>query len=303
MTAARTARRTARCTSGRTSSHTVHRATGLRHRWLAPLLLALAGSAHAHDTWFAPLPPGPQGELELALGTGARFPRQETPLDKDLVRASGCQVRGTPQPAATTPLHWVSYRTDAMLLRSAQSEQSHLRHSCWLEAQPLSITLDDAPVTEYLDEIRALPVVRDRWSALQRHGMRWQERYAKHARIELPAAAPTAASAGLPGQAGGTPGLDLQADMPAGPLRAGDTLRVQVLRDGQPLAGLPLVLRNDLSPLALWHRSDADGWINAELPLTARWLLSGVDLRPSATDPDGWDSRFVSLSIATLPRH
>jgi hypothetical protein len=37
------------------------------------------------------------------------------------------------------------------------------------------------------------------------------------------------------------------------------------------------------------------------LPLAARWLLSGVDLRPSAIDPDGWDSRFVSLHIETLP--
>jgi len=132
--------------------------------------------------------------------------------------------------------------------------------------------------------------------------VRWQERYVKHARIELPAAAPTTASAGQTGQAGGAPGLDLQADMPAGTLRAGDSLRVQLLRDGHPLAGLPLALRNDLNPLTLWHRSDADGWITAVLPLAARWLLSGVDLQPSATDPDGWDSGFVSLHIETLPR-
>lgn len=293
---------TAQRTTLRTATRIARRGTSRQRRWLAPLLLALACSAQAHDTWFAPLPPGPQGELVLALGTGARFPRQETPLDKDLIRANGCQVRGTAQPAATTPLQWVSYRPDAMLLRSAQSAQPHLRHSCWLEAQPLSITLDDATVTAYLDEIRALPVVRDRWSALLRRGVRWQERYVKHARIELPAAMPGAASAGLPGQAGGAPGLDLQADMPAGALRAGDTLRVRLLRNGQPLPGLPLALRNDLNPLTLWHRSDADGWVTAVLPLAARWLLSGVDLQPSATDPDGWDSGFVSLHIETLPR-
>ena len=137
---------TAQRTTLRTATRIARRGTSRQRRWLAPLLLALACSAQAHDTWFAPLPPGPQGELVLALGTGARFPRQETPLDKDLIRASGCQVRGTAQPAATTPLQWVSYRPDAMLLRSAQSAQPHLRHSCWLEAQPLSITLDDATV-------------------------------------------------------------------------------------------------------------------------------------------------------------
>lgn len=273
-----------------------------QRRWLAPLLLALAGGAQAHDTWFAPLPPGPQGAVVLALGTGDRFPRQETPLDKDLVQASGCQALGGPGQPAAAALRWVSYRPDAMVMRSAQSAQPHIRQSCWLQAQPLSATLDDATVTLYLDEIRALPAVRDRWAALMLRGVRWQERYVKHARIELPAAQPSAASAGRAGQAGGAPGLDLQADMPAGPLHAGDTLRVQLLRDGQPLAGLPVVLRNDLSPLALWHRSDADGWITAVLPLAARWLLSGVDLRPSDTEPDGWDSRFVSLSIETMPR-
>ena len=78
--------------------------------------------------------------------------------------------------------------------------------------------------------------------------------------------------------------------------------RVRLLRNGQPLPGLPLALRNDLNPLTLWHRSDADGWVTAVLPLAARWLLSGVDLQPSATDPDGWDSGFVSLHIETLPR-
>lgn len=195
---------------------------------------------------------------------------------------------------------WVGYRPDGRPLRSAQSAQPHHRHRCRLAAQPLPITLDDATVTEYLDEIRALPVVRDRWAALLRRGVRWQRRHAQHARIAQPAAAP--ASARQAGQATGPPGLDLQADMPDAALRAGDTLRVRLLRDGQPLPGLPLALRNDQSPLTLWHRSDADGWITAVLPLAARWLLSGVDLQPSAKVTDGWHSGFVSLHIETLPQ-
>lgn len=272
-----------------------------QRRWLAPLLLALAGSAQAHDTWFAPQPPGPEGELVLALGTGERFPRQQTALDKDLVQASGCQARG-PGAAPIGALQWLAYQPDAVLLRTETPPSPGIRLSCWLQARPLAISLDDRTVKVYLDEIRALPAVRTRWAALQARGVRWQERYTKNTRIELPAAAPGAATAGLPGQAGGAPGLDLQADMPAGPLRAGDALRVRLLRDGQPLAGLPLALRNDRSPLTLWHRSDADGWITAVLPLAARWLLSGVDLRPSTTDADDWDSGFVSLHLETLPR-
>ena len=276
-----------------------------RHHLAALGLLALASAAQAHDTWFAPLPPGPQGEVVLALGTGARYPRQETPLDKDLVAGSGCQRLGAPPaaPAATTTsLQWQAYRPEAVVLRSSQPAPAGARLSCWLQAQPLAIDLDDRTAAVYLDEVRATPAVRARWAALQARGLRWQEHYTKHARIELPAGTPAPASGGQAGSSGSAPGLDLQADMPAAPLRAGDSLRVQLLRDGQPLAGLPVVQRNDLSPLALWHRSDAQGWITVALPLAARWLLSAVDLRPSDTQPDGWDSRFISLTLESLPR-
>ena len=288
-------------------------------RWRALLLLpALASPAWAHDTWFAPLPPGPHGETLLALGTGAQFPRQETALDRALLAASGCQ-----QPGGTAlPLQWQAYRDDATVLRvpgtgAAPGGNAARRPlNCWLQARPLSITLDDAVVALYLDEIRAAPAVRTRWAALQARGVRWQEQYTKHARIVMavPAsgttgadtraahagAGPTDPDTGLP--ASPAPALDLQPAMPPAALRAGDTLRVQLLRDGQPLADAAVVLRNDLSPLALWHRSDAQGWVQLRLPLAARWLLSTVDLRPSASTPDAWESRFVSLSIETLPR-
>ena len=226
--------------------------------------------------------------LRLEDELSARVRGQDEAMQVVISRSPACR-------APARPARWPSPSWSA---RPATSRLALSTACCssagWSE--------DDATVTAYLDEIRALPVVRDRWSALLRRGVRWQERYVKHARIELPAATPGAASAGLPGQAGGAPGLDLQADMPAGALRAGDTLRVRLLRNGQPLPGLPLALRNDLNPLTLWHRSDADGWVTAVLPLAARWLLSGVDLQPSATDPDGWDSGFVSLHIETLPR-
>ncbi len=267
------------------------------------LLLAMAGSAAAHDTWFAPLPPGAQGEFQLALGTGTRFPRQETPLDKDLVQASGCHSPGSAAVQPPAALQWVAYRSDSVVLRSGQATPAGTRHSCWLQAKPLAVSLDDHIVDIYLDEIHALPAVRARWAAMRARGVRWQEHYVKHARIELTGAGALEANAtGLPGQSGGIPGLDLQADMPAGPLRAGDALRVRLLRDGQPLAGQPVVLRNDLSPLPLWFATDADGWIMLRLPLAARWLVNTVDLRPSDTQPDAWASRFASLTLQTLAR-
>jgi hypothetical protein len=77
---------------------------------------------------------------------------------------------------------------------------------------------------------------------------------------------------------------------------------VRLLRDGRPLAGLPVALHNDLSPLVLWQASDADGWVTLVLPLTARWLVTSVDLRPSGRQANAWESRFASLAIETLPR-
>jgi uncharacterized GH25 family protein len=96
-------------------------------------------------------------------------------------------------------------------------------------------------------------------------------------------------------------GLDVRLDSPL-PLRAGDTLRAQVLRDGQPLAGLPVELRNDLLAVGIWRQTDEQGRIELVLPLAANWLLRGVDLRPAADHPDRWDSRFISLGLQVLPR-
>jgi hypothetical protein len=71
-----------------------------------------------------------------------------------------------------------------------------------------------------------------------------------------------------------------------------------VLRDGRPLAGLAVELRSDLSPIGIWRSTDADGRVELTLPLAARWILRGTDVRPA--DGDRWDSRFVTLAFEVL---
>jgi hypothetical protein len=269
---------------------------------LPPLAIALAvmaGNAAAHDSWFVALPRTDRGEVVLALGTGNQFPVMDTSIPLAQLARTGCQGEGQQRPG---PMRWVADRPIALVLRSARPVQAAAALTCWAQLRTIDIEIDNATVDIYLQEVNASPAVRERWQAMRARGVRWQESYTKHARIELgvpePAAPapPPAAPAPVVGL-----GLDLRLETP-GPLRAGDTLRAQLLRDGQPLAGQPLELRSDLSPLGIWRQTDADGRISVTVPLAANWLLRGVELRPSETKPDAWDSRFITLAFEVLPK-
>ncbi len=265
---------------------------------LAAALLALAGTAHAHDSWLAPLPPTDRGEAVFAFGTGNQFPVQEITIPLQQLRSTGCRSEGL----RPTAMRWVADRPTAVVLRSARPVPVTAALTCWAQLKPIDIEIDDATVEIYLKEVNALPAVRERWAAIQARGLRWQETYTKHARIEMNAAEGTvpanggADSAPIEGL-----GMDIRIESPQ-PLRAGDMLRAQLLRDGQPLAGLPVELRSDLSPIGFWRTTDAEGRLQLPVPLAARWLLRATDLRPAAGHADQWDSRFVTLAFEVLSR-
>jgi hypothetical protein len=76
------------------------------------------------------------------------------------------------------------------------------------------------------------------------------------------------------------------------PPQRGDRIGTQLLLHSQPLAHQPAELRNALSPIGLWPRSDADGRLELPLPPATRWLLRSNVLQPGAADD--WDSHFLS---------
>ena len=262
---------------------------------LALALLAvatgLAAPAAAHDTWFEQRSATARGQAVLALGTGNQFPHHEFQLVLSQLQRHGCRAEG----ATEALLEWVADEPTALVLQTPA--RGHATRSCWAQLVPFEVEIDDVTVEVYLDEIRALPAVRERWAALRARGVRWKETYVKHARIELAGDAHAAATARASAPAVDAMGLDVRLEPGAWPLRAGDTLRAQVLRDGQPLGGLPVELRSDLSPIGLWRHTDGQGRVELKLPLAARWVLRGVDLRPSEREPDAWDSRFVTLAF------
>jgi hypothetical protein len=231
--------------------------------WLA------AAPAAAHDTWFAPQPDG-----TLALGTGNRFPVQETAVGPEYLERQGCRV-GNGDAAAARPMQPLHHTEQALLLRPAAGARS-----CWAQLLPLDIELTPPLVAVYLDEIQAPAWARQAWARQRAEGLPWRERYVKHARIELaPDAAPVPLALDLVRSAGADGGL-----------------RFQLLQDGRPLPGQALELVAENAPFGIWRRTDAQGGVSVPALPAGRWVLRGTHLR--LADDGRWHSSFVTLAFA-----
>jgi hypothetical protein len=260
----------------------------LIRRLLASSLACLAGTAAAHDSWFEPLATARRGEHWLALGTGNQFPLRETAISAEYLQAQGCKrADGKTKPMAT-----LRYTSNALILRAASNPAEAL--SCWVQLTPFQIEIAADKVAIYLDEVRPPQAVLDAWAAMQGRGLPWKERYTKHARIELQDADGTDAVATSPTGMG----MDALLAAARSPLQTGDRLDFQLLRDGQPLPDFAVELRHESKPAGLWQRTDGNGRLQFKPPQPGRWLLRAIDLRLSASEPDTWDSRFVTLAFS-----
>jgi hypothetical protein len=256
----------------------------LRPLALAAALAAPLSSAHAHDTWFAPLPASGSGTVALALGTGNRFPVQLTGIEPTYLVHSGCRHEpGGPalalQPTGNVPT--------ALNLRVQSAPSQPL--TCWAQTSPFEVELEPSKINVYFKDIQASAAVRDAWARMSARGVTWKERYTKHARIELQSGASAAAPVEM--------AMDIVLESPAHTPRSGEALQFRVLRDGQPLADLPVELRGDRAPIGIWRKTDAEGRVRITAPFAGRWVLRGTDLRLSEQAPDQWDSRFVTLAF------
>lgn len=263
------------------------------------LLFALALPSHAHDSWFEVLPTTRAGELTLALGTGNRFPKLESTVGAGALDKHGCR-HGT---AAPVPLRVqrdtpVAVLLNARPVNAASRKAGHGAITCWAQLVAFDVGIDAATVELYFKEIKPPPAVREAWREMRSRGVRWQERYTKHVRLErydhrLGEAEPPAAKPA-------PMGLDIVLDGPLRPPRAGSLLAFQVLRDGQPLPDFAVELQSALTPIGQWLTTDAQGRASVRLPLAGAYLLRGVDLRVSASVADTWESRFVMLGFEAV---
>jgi hypothetical protein len=248
----------------------------------AALALAAAlsvGAVHAHDTWFEPQAAARGSEVNLALGTGNRFPVFEQGVDVKFFRHSGCRSGAGP----TQPLELLRYGDKATLLRSLVPDASTL--TCWLQLEPFEFELPADKIEVYFKEIRPSAAVLAAWAGMKARGLPFIETYTKSARIDGAHAVPTPTGTAMDVLRGG-----------AEP-KVGAEVVLQVLREGRPLADFNVELINERSPIGVWQRTDRDGRLRVKLPLPGRWLLRGTDLRVSPGDATKWESQFITYAF------
>ena len=244
-------------------------------------LLTCAAAAQAHDTWFHALAPDAGAPL-LALGTGNRFPVQESGVGAEFLERQGCSLAADAgRPAAQPFMRPLRNEAHALVLRGAAQAQS-----CWAQLVPLEIELPADKVAIYLREVQAGVALRAAWADMQRRGVPWKERYTKHARIDFTAIGAEPAPMAM----------DIVREA-----AAGGSFSFRVLRDAQPLPGLAVEWVSEAATLGIWRRTDAEGRVRVPALPPGRWVLRATDLRLSTTEPDRWESRVVTLAFE-VPR-
>ncbi len=243
--------------------------------------------AQAHDTWLAWRGGAPPGQAWLAIGTGERFPRFSSPIERADVDEAGCRAAdGRTVPLQAQRVQGAALWLQANLGAGGTAEQGL---GCWAQTRPRRMELTAADVQTYLHEIRAPRALVDRWAEDAAAGAVWVERFSKHARIERHRAGDVATRQ--------PSGLAIDIVIESAAPAVGQELAVRVLRDGLPLAGQALQLLGEQAPQGLWLQTDDQGRARVRLPMAGGWLLRGTDLRPPEKTGEPWHSRFMTLAF------
>jgi hypothetical protein len=262
-------------------------------RWLLGVCLTAACAvAQAHDSWLSTAGSAQSGRVELHMATGERYPlASSAPAATSLAQAGCVDGRGR-----TLRLRPGREQATALTLQATRRGSGPL--ACWVELAAHDITLEPTLVAVYLREIQPPDAVRQAWAAQQEHGLPWQERYRKFARIEVSGAQHTPQQL----RAIRAPrGQDLEIVVLGDTvLRSGQPARFQVLSRGVPVPGLAVELVSERSAIGVWGRSDAEGQLGHILPFAGAWLLRATLLERGARQGE-WQSRFVTLAFEVRP--
>jgi uncharacterized GH25 family protein len=244
----------------------------------------------AHDTWLAPgagrYKVAPGSAVQLDLTSGMVFPTLDYAVKAPRIEHANVRLAGKTSAINDRRAGPKSLRLTARLSQPGVA-------TLWVQLAPKALELTPDKVTEYLDEIGALPEIRRVWDE-GGAARRWREVYTKHAK--------TYVRVGEPGddRSWAEPvGLGLEivpAKDPTG-LRAGDELPILVLRGGKPFPSFPVGLVREGEAHGILKTTDAEGRITFRLDKAGRWLLRGTDLRQSTKPTTEWESDFTTLTL------
>src|SRR6185295_10010495 len=163
----------------------------------------------------------------------------------------------------------------------------------WIELQPKTVELAPQEVDEYLAEIGASDLVKQRWIASGAKA--WRELYAKHAKTFVRVGDVAASD-----QSWSRPvGMYLEIVPQSDPTRlvAGSELGVLVLRDGSSVTGVTVAAQREGGAAAQMQRTDPGGAATVRLDAAGRWLIRCTVLRAFPGPDVDWESHFTTLTV------
>ena len=255
-------------------------------------LLVASAAARAHDTWLLATPKGGASgpSVRIDMTSGMAFPALEHAVRPERVERAMLRVGGEskrlPAPLATR----------ASLRYSLTLAQPGIA-ALWVELAPRALDLKPELIDEYLREIGAAERVGPRWRA-RPDPKAWHEVYRKHAKTFVRVGAPAPVESSWREPVG--MGLELVPESDPTAPATGAALALVLLKDGRPLAGLPVAAERGAKDARTrsFETSDAAGRVTFQLDRPGPWLFAATELRENGAD---WESDFTTLTVVVTP--
>ncbi len=258
-------------------------------------LLLLAVPLLAHDTWLIPstLRTTPGSTVEVRLATSEAFPTSEAAASPDRVALFTLRQASGTQPVA-------GYRADGTFL-SARVTPAEPGHAVVIAAlKPRAFVLEPKIFNQYLQE-EQLGLVLEARAIRNQTDSPGRERYEKIAKAILCVGATSDSLHTQPNNLW----LEIMPERDPCALRAGDSLPLRVLFQGQPLAGVYVAagypgVTGHKYPV--WMRTDAQGRASVPLDRPGLWFARVLHMVPASGDPEAdWRSAFSTLTFEVAP--
>ena len=246
--------------------------------------------AFGHDTWIAPdrFTAKRGATITLHMTSGMEYPKLDHAIKPDRVARAVVIANG--RRTSLTPFssgHSLDFR---MRLRTTGG------HVIAVDLSPKEIELKPEQVAEYLDEIGAGAALRDEWKNMP-EPKRWREVYTKHAKTFVRIGN---ADEAWRDAAGSTLEIVPLADPTS--LRAGDTLTLQLLEDGKPLANFSVGVAHESDPKGTLQTTDGAGQTAVRLEKSGRYLLRATHVRRANRGDADWVSDFTTMTFTVGPQ-